>query len=61
MFLCERKSYLVVLITMEIASIYNEVRATCHLIYISNYLSLPLLYNAKFGIIYSIFKDLGLY
>ena len=30
MFLCERKSYLVVLITMEIASIYNEVRATCH-------------------------------
>ena len=34
MFLCERKSYLVVLISMEIASIYNEVRATCHLIYI---------------------------
>lgn len=34
MFLCERKSYLVVIITMEIASIYNEVRATCHLIYI---------------------------
>lgn len=34
MFLCERKSYLVVLITMEIASIYNEVRATCHLVYI---------------------------
>lgn len=32
MFWCERKSYLVVLITMEITSIYNEVR--CHLIYI---------------------------
>lgn len=34
MFWCERKGYLVVLISMEIASIYNEVRATCHLVYI---------------------------